>query len=185
MPKILNDIENRIMETARQEILAHPDHAPSLRLIAEKTGIAVGTIYNYYPNKETLMIKVLIHDWQDDLEVMDSRIQSASGFLEGIAAVYDAVEHFQERYEQLFQNIPAGKGSAEFKPRHIQFRNELQSRVELLMKKFNLNDLLDCSTLYTEALIASAVQSDLDFNALTVFTKKLFSFKEAKDNVKL
>ena len=47
MPKIIEDVENRILCAARQRLLGGDLSSFSARGIAEDCGIAVGTIYNY------------------------------------------------------------------------------------------------------------------------------------------
>ena len=46
MPKIIEDVENRILRAARERLLGGDLSSFSARGIAEDCGIAVGTIYN-------------------------------------------------------------------------------------------------------------------------------------------
>ena len=58
MPKIINDPTNKIL-TASIDILRKVGREDfSMRQVAKKANISVGTIYNYYPNKESLFLAI-------------------------------------------------------------------------------------------------------------------------------
>ena len=52
MPKIIENIEQKIFNAVVQLIRKHGYSAISMRMIAKESGIAVGTLYNYYSDKE-------------------------------------------------------------------------------------------------------------------------------------
>ena len=54
MPKIIKDPEERILQAARKRLLDSDLSSFSLRGVASDCGIAVGTIYNYFKDKENL-----------------------------------------------------------------------------------------------------------------------------------
>ena len=49
----------RLLEAARVLFLEHGFHAASMRQIADAAGVALGGIYNHYPNKEAIFAAVL------------------------------------------------------------------------------------------------------------------------------
>ena len=55
MPKIIKNPEDRILQAARNRLLDKDLSSFSLRGVAADCGIAVGTIYNYFKDKESLM----------------------------------------------------------------------------------------------------------------------------------
>ncbi|RCW50782.1 MULTISPECIES: TetR/AcrR family transcriptional regulator [unclassified Halanaerobium] len=59
MPKIINNLRNKIYKTASQLFSERGYADVTMKIVAEETGIAVGTLYNYYANKEELFIKVI------------------------------------------------------------------------------------------------------------------------------
>ena len=64
MPKIIQNLENRLIEEARKQIEASGYGAVTIRSIAQACGVGVGTVYNYFPSKEVLIAKHLLDDWQ-------------------------------------------------------------------------------------------------------------------------
>ncbi len=55
MPKILIDPTNKILSSAAEVLKKVGEEDFSMRLVAKKAKVSVGTIYNYYPNKEELL----------------------------------------------------------------------------------------------------------------------------------
>lgn len=55
MPKILVDPTNKILLSAAEVLKKVGEDVFSMRLVAKKAKVSVGTIYNYYPNKEELL----------------------------------------------------------------------------------------------------------------------------------
>ena len=74
MPKIIPGLQEKILQTARTILLEEEDSAFSMRSIAERCGIACGTIYNYFPGKDSMLAAILMHDWMDILERMHASV---------------------------------------------------------------------------------------------------------------
>ena len=88
MPKIIEDVENRILCAARKRLLGGDLSSFSARGIAEDCGIAVGTIYNYYRDKESIMAAVMAQDWQAELTKAGERIDAVPSIEEGVRCLY-------------------------------------------------------------------------------------------------
>jgi AcrR family transcriptional regulator len=63
MPKIIKDLKPHIKEEAMILFTEVGYEKVSMRALAKKVGIAVGTLYNYFPNKEDLYMDVLVDSW--------------------------------------------------------------------------------------------------------------------------
>ena len=57
MPKIIENLDEEISKTALELFRDNSYQNVSMRKIASEVGIAVGTLYNYYPNKWELYIE--------------------------------------------------------------------------------------------------------------------------------
>ena len=71
MPKVINDIEKNIFNVAMELFGNLGYDNVEMKMIANKAGIAVGTLYNYYPNKMQLYLSVLENSWDDTLKKID------------------------------------------------------------------------------------------------------------------
>ena len=52
MPKIIENLDQRLKEEARRQIRESGYSAMTIRSVAAACGVGVGTVYNYYPSKE-------------------------------------------------------------------------------------------------------------------------------------
>jgi AcrR family transcriptional regulator len=63
MPKIIDGIRQNIIISARGILLACGYRGLTIRAVASECGIATGTVYNYFSNKENLAACVMLDDW--------------------------------------------------------------------------------------------------------------------------
>ena len=62
MPKIIKNIESTILSVAQDLFIEQGYEKTDIRQIASKANIAVGTLYNYYKNKQELFFAVFKHN---------------------------------------------------------------------------------------------------------------------------
>ncbi|MBI9043519.1 MAG: TetR/AcrR family transcriptional regulator [Anaerolineaceae bacterium] len=72
MPKLLPDIDQKIMDAAEELFREQGFEHTDMRAIARKTGIAVGTTYHYYKHKQALYQKVLARNWQKTNQALET-----------------------------------------------------------------------------------------------------------------
>ena len=65
MPKIIENLENRLVEEARRQAWEGGYSAVTIRSVAAACGVGVGTVYNYFPSKEYLAAGVMLEDWKE------------------------------------------------------------------------------------------------------------------------
>ena len=96
MPKVINDIEKNIFNAAMELFGDLGYNIVDMKMIANRAGIAVGTLYNYYSNKMQLYLSVLENSWDDTLKKIDenskSRISPESKIRKYFEVLYDDIE---------------------------------------------------------------------------------------------
>lgn len=71
MPKLIVNIEDKIFIAAKELFYEKGYDHVSMREISSRSGIAVGTLYNYYSNKNELYFLVLEDSWRVTFEKLD------------------------------------------------------------------------------------------------------------------
>jgi AcrR family transcriptional regulator len=82
-----------ISEATIQVLLSHGTDRLTTTRVAERAGVSVGTLYQYYPNKQSLLFAVL----QDHLDKVASAVEAACARARGkplAEMVKDVVEEF-------------------------------------------------------------------------------------------
>lgn len=72
MPKIIKDIEDKILSAAQELFMKNGYQETDIRQIANKANIAVGTLYNYYRNKEELFQAAFRKKWMAALANLEA-----------------------------------------------------------------------------------------------------------------
>lgn len=91
-----------ILQAASQLFIEKGYHGTSMRAIASQAGIALGNIYNHYPNKEELFIQVLLarHPFYEVFPaIMAAQGETTEAFVRDTAR--RMVAQFDERLEFL------------------------------------------------------------------------------------
>ena len=65
MPKIIENLPQRLLEEARKQCEELGYSAMTIRSVAKGCGVGVGTVYNYYPSKDALIAEVVRTDWME------------------------------------------------------------------------------------------------------------------------
>ena len=128
MPKILDSIKEQILSAARRQIESSGYAATTIRSVAAECGIAVGTVYNYFPSKDVLIATFVSEDWR---ACVDSLAAQADGDARTrLKRIYDALLAFAERYRTLFSDADAEKTYQQaFWKRHKMLREQLASLI--------------------------------------------------------
>lgn len=128
MPKILESIREQLLETARRQIGKNGYGSTTIRSVASECGIAVGTVYNYFPSKDVLIATVVSEDWLGCLASIASEREDDPRT--HLKRIYDALSAFSQRYQTLFSDADAEKSyRAVFAERHRQLRAQLAALI--------------------------------------------------------
>ncbi|WP_240839882.1 TetR/AcrR family transcriptional regulator [Acidaminobacter sp. JC074] len=89
MPKIIKDLRPQIKKTALEEFENIGYEAVTMRKLAGKVGIGVGTLYNYFSNKEDLFEEILLESWQKTAKKIRDHLDS--DLITIISILYDDI----------------------------------------------------------------------------------------------
>ena len=102
MPKLLDNIREKAVEQAREVLTSQGYKALTMRDIAGRCGIAVGTLYNYFPSKEYLTGSVVLEDWNNVFDRMRVLAGGAASVEMGLRGIYEQMVSFVDSHNYLF-----------------------------------------------------------------------------------
>ncbi|MCF8000976.1 MAG: TetR/AcrR family transcriptional regulator [Halanaerobiales bacterium] len=142
MPKIIDGIEEKIYNAAYELFSQKGYEFVNMKMVANKTGIAVGTLYNYHKNKKSLYLSVLENSWQETLnkldEIMDNEKKSKK-LVRLITVLYTEISARKGIAQELIK-------SSELKEIKKKVINKLKNK--LLIR---IEEALDCHKDYRNA----------------------------------
>ena len=172
VPKIIEDLENRILLAARRLLLEEDLSSFSARRIAEDCGIAVGTIYNYYRDLDSLLGAVMARDWIEALESAEASLLQAESFEAGARCLYGAIRRFSSVYERVWQSYPTGEGfGVRYRKRHPLLLGQIEERLRLLSDRFGKTPPPGELTLLSELIIAAGQHPEVEEKDLDPFLR--------------
>ena len=129
MPKILDSMREQLLLTARRQVERNGYAKTTIRSVAAECGIAVGTVYNYFPSKDMLMATFVSEDWHACIRSIEAHADEDARTR--LLRIYDALKTFSTRYQALFTDADAAKPYQEaFLTRHKLLREQLAALIE-------------------------------------------------------
>jgi AcrR family transcriptional regulator len=102
MPKIITD-PSKAIQIAAKEIMAEDGYEGlNMRNVAKRSGIAIGTVYNYFENKEAIVIHLMLAYWNAFFEVIDEIDSMQFTFYEKMAHIYTHFKVFTDDFHEIF-----------------------------------------------------------------------------------
>lgn len=126
MPKIIENLESRLIKEAEKQIEESGYGTMTIRSIAKACGVGVGTVYNYFSCKEELIATHLLEDWKQCI----TAIQAVSTYSDVprslVLCIYDQLVSFARRHHGIFRDEAAAAGFAgSFGKYHAMLRAQL------------------------------------------------------------
>lgn len=172
MPKIIEDVKNKILRAARERLLRGDLSSFSARGIAEDCGIAVGTIYNYYRDKENLLAAVMAQDWQAEMEKAGEAVAAAPSVEAGILCLYEAMVAFSRVYESVWAAYPTGEGFGSlYRTRHKLLLSQIEGQLTALYSRFGPVPEEGRRILLSELILAASQHAEVGRSDLISFIR--------------
>jgi AcrR family transcriptional regulator len=89
--------KNLILSVAEKVFSSKPFDDVNMRDLAKEVGISPGSIYTYFPDKETLYVEVSLRGYQRAIDVMKELLDSGNYSLDRVAERY--MEEMIENYD--------------------------------------------------------------------------------------
>lgn len=176
MPKIIENLENNILEQAKIELFDKGYANMTMRSVADACGIAVGTVYNYYKSKDILVAKIMLIDWNKIIDEIKVNCESSKDIHEGFKFMYDGVVKFVELYDVVWTQY--GKDISIRREMPVQFDwliTQLANILdEILIRCHGEDDEYIC-TFLAEILLNAATKKDFEYENIARVLKRMFN----------
>ncbi len=177
MPKLIENIQETILEAAKCELLESDYSGFTIRTVAKKCGIAVGTIYNYFPSKDILAASVMLKDWNEALSAMRQGSCKSGTITEGLHAIYKEIEKFSSVYREVWSQYSfTGKFASEYSERHNLLLNQLTEIIHPLLLRFDAAEDKFLENFVAENLLLAAMKQS-NFQSLAALFDRIFIHK--------
>ncbi|MDU4910185.1 TetR/AcrR family transcriptional regulator [Clostridium baratii] len=102
MPKILENPRDKILTEARVMIKEYGYEKLSMRKLAKACDIGIGTLYNYFKNKHSIVIEIVRIDWEVSLNRLERVTEFSGTFEEKMKFIYDELENYLYNHIDIF-----------------------------------------------------------------------------------
>ena len=168
MPKIIENLEAKLLEEAGKQIEQDGYSALTMRSVAKGCGIGVGTVYNYFPCKEALVAGYLLQDWNSSLAEFDIISAASQSPLQLIRCIHQHLTDFAKRHLAIFQDEAA---AASFSGSFTRYHAILRAQLAKPLLKFCQSNF--AAEFVAEALLSWTIAKQ-DFDDIYGMLEKLF-----------
>lgn len=156
MPKIIEGAREKILVNAKRRLFEKGYQHLSLREVAKESGIATGTIYNYFANKDCLIANIMLEDWEVAVEKMEEYCNTANSVKEGVFGICQAMEEFCAIYTAVWQQpAVAAAATPDLEHRHQFLTGQISEKVTGLLKAKGYGDKKQFTLLLSELILSS------------------------------
>ncbi len=176
MPKRIENLREKILKSSRKILLESGYDSLNMRDQAQRCGIAVGTLYNYFPSKEMLAASVILEDWQKELHTMQTGCEEAGSMRAGLEILYRGIKQFNDTYHSVWANyVPHSDQRCDYTQRHQKLVQQLASCITPVLKRFQPDVLPGTDIFLAENVLICAGNSEMTFDIFLPIAEKLFT----------
>jgi AcrR family transcriptional regulator len=192
MPKAIENAHDAILAATRRLLASEGYDSLGMRSIASASGIATGTIYNYYAAKDEIVYAVMLEDWKIALEGMDADMgglaadpgcEDERGFRAGkLRRIFSRLRNFTGAYSEVWRRM-ALLPNEEKSPRvrcydRTLFMEELSIRIRRAISPDEDCGIDEnarfCVDLVARIFSLYAMERDFDYSRLETVLKRIF-----------
>lgn len=156
MPKIIENLRDRLLDEAINQINNNGYGKTTVRSIAKACGVGVGTVYNYFESKDMLIATFMLDDWKKCIDGI-----AKDGSLDPetlLRSIYNALQGYIKKYDKLFNDSDAVVAfSMAFSDKHNLLRSQISALIFDMCAQFDRENKGFLADFVAEALITWTV----------------------------
>ena len=137
MPKIIENLESKLIEEAKKQITESGYSTMTIRSVAKQCGVGVGTVYNYFPSKEAMLATYMLADWKDCIATITAVSTYSESPKPVVLCIFDQLLLFAQRHQAIFRDETA---AAAFAGSFSKYHGILRSQLAAPLQKFCSSD---------------------------------------------
>ena len=149
MPKIIENLPQRLLEEARRQVEESGFSAMTIRTVAKGCGVGIGTVYNYYSSKEALVASFMLSDWKLCVSAIEAVANQSQSLEPVLRTIHEKLRFFMEQYDPIFRDENA---TSSYTGSTSRYHAVLRSQLAGPIRKFCRDD-------FTAEFIAEAMLS--------------------------
>lgn len=174
MPKIIEGLRESILSVCRELLLVEGYAALTVRTVAARCGVAVGTVYNYFPSKDLLVASVMLDDWLRTHARMQQGTEAAATMAQGLRSIYDGLVDFSATYRQAWAQYTATGGALSIlQKRHGMLVGQLTGIIAPMLARMGHVPDDVCLEIAANTLLTWSQREDCSFDAVAHAMEKL------------
>ena len=121
MPKIIENIREKLLEEAKRQVNENGYSSMTIRSVATACGVGTGTVYNYFPSKDMLVASFMLEDWVLCMQEIEQGVKNAEGARAALYCMHQELLTYKEKYTNLFadENAEASYTASSSKRHHL------------------------------------------------------------------
>ena len=167
MPKIIKNLESKLLTEARRQIEELGYGAVTIRSVAAACGVGVGTVYNYYSSKDQLLATYMLEDWNQCVTAINAVSNYSDTPKPVVRCIYDQLLAYAQRHQSIFRDQTALTAFAGFSGNYHRL---LRSQIAAPLQKFCESDF---SADFTAEALLTWTMAGTDFDVLYPMIQKL------------
>ena len=104
MPKIIENIRERLLEEAKRQVNESGYSSMTIRSVATACGVGTGTVYNYFPSKDMLVASFMLEDWMLCMEAIEKGAKEVEYVKDALYCMHQELLSYKEKYKNLFED---------------------------------------------------------------------------------
>ena len=136
MARIIENPKQLILDNAKNILYSEGYSNLNIRSVAKACGLAVGTIYNYYPTKKDLVIEMMMEYWEQCFNALEIIIISEQSLYTKLNKIFNELNTFISTFREVWL-----KASSFESPDYVQsglekefiYMEKLIRKIELLL----------------------------------------------------
>ncbi len=137
MPKIIENLEKRLIEEAMKQLQECGYSNVTIRSVAKGCGVGIGTVYNYFPSKEALLATYILESWKECVASICTVSEGSQGPQPVVRCIYDQLLQFSEAHSMVFRDAAA---ASTFAASFGQYHKLLRAQLASPLRKFCASD---------------------------------------------